>query len=43
VGDGVDLSGAADRLVRHQATLTLHQVRSEDGVDEGGFTETGLS
>jgi hypothetical protein len=43
VGDGVDLSGAADRFVGHKATLALHQVGSEDGVDEGGFAETSLS
>jgi hypothetical protein len=43
VGDGVDLSGAADGLVGEKATLALDQVGSEDGVDEGGFTETGLS
>lgn len=43
VGDRVDLGSAANRLGGSKATLGVDQVRSEHGVDEGGFAETGLS
>lgn len=43
VSDGVDLGGATDWLVGGQATLAVDEMRSEDGVDECRFAETGLA
>ena len=43
VGDGVDLSGAADGLVGGEAAFAVDEVRGKDGVDEGGLAETGLA
>lgn len=43
VRDGLNLRGLADGLVGEHATLALHEVRSEDGVDECRLAETGLT
>jgi hypothetical protein len=43
VRDGVDGGGGARLLVGLEATLAVHQVRREDGVDERRLSETSLS
>lgn len=43
VRDRLDLGGRTDGLVRSQTTLGIDQVRSEDGVDQGRFSQTGLA
>lgn len=43
VGHGLDLGGLADGLVGLHAALAVDEVRGEDGVDQGGLAETGLS
>jgi hypothetical protein len=39
----VDVGGAADLLVGLEATLAVHEVRGEEGVDERRLAETSLS
>lgn len=39
----VDLGSGSDNLVRKKTTLGLDEVRSEDGVDKGGLSETSLA
>lgn len=41
--DGLDLGGGSDRLVGSKTSLGVDKVSSEDGVDEGGFSESGLT
>jgi hypothetical protein len=43
VRNGVDGCGGADLLVRVEATLAVHEVRGEDGVDQGRLAETSLA
>lgn len=43
VRNGLDLGGLADGLVGLHATLAVDKVRSENGVDQGRLSETGLS
>ena len=43
VGDRLDLGGLSDGLCGRKAALGLDEVRGEDGVDQGGLAETGLS
>jgi hypothetical protein len=43
VRDGVDGRGGARLFVGLEATLAVHQVRREDGVDERRLSETGLA
>jgi hypothetical protein len=43
VRDGMDGGGGARLLVGLEATLAVHQVRREDGVDERRLSETGLA
>ena len=43
VGDGVDLGGGTDNLVRDETTLGLNQVRGEDGVDQGRLAQSRLA
>lgn len=39
----MDCGGGADLLVRLKAALALHEVRGEDGVDQGRLAETCLA
>jgi hypothetical protein len=41
--DGLDLGRAADGLVRLQASLAVHEMRCEDGVDQSRLSETSLA
>ena len=41
--DRVDFSGAARRLGGREAAFAVDEVGGEDGVDEGGLAEPGLS
>lgn len=43
VCDGVDLGGATNGLGGCQTTLAVDKMRGEDGVDERGLAEAGLS
>lgn len=43
MGDGLDLGGGSNRLVRSQATFRVNEVGSEDGIDQGRFPETSLA
>lgn len=43
VRDGVDGGGGARLLVGLEATLAVHQVRREDGVDERRLAEASLA
>ena len=43
VSDGLDLGGLSDGLCRRKTALGLDKVGSEDGVDQGGLSETGLA
>ncbi len=43
VGHGLDLGGGADGLLGLQTTLGVDEVRSEDGVDQGRLSQTGLA
>lgn len=43
VRDGLDFGGAADWLIWLQTALAVHEVRGEDGVDEGGFAQSRLA
>lgn len=43
VGHGLDLSGGADGLLGLEATLGVDEVRSEDGVNQGGLAHTSLA
>lgn len=43
MGDGLDLGGRSDGLIGGETALGIHQVGGEDGVDEGGFPQSGLS
>lgn len=43
VRDGVDVGGAANLLVGLEATLAVHEVRGEEGVNERRLAETGLA
>ena len=43
MGNSLDLGGLADGLVGLHAALAVDEVRGEDGVDQGGLAETGLS
>jgi len=41
--DGLDLGCASNRLIRLQTAFAVHEVGCEDGVNEGGFAQTGLT
>lgn len=43
VRDGLNLCGSTDWFVRLEAALRVDEMRSENGVDEGGFSETRLA
>lgn len=43
VGNGVDLGRGSNNFFGNKTTLGLDKVRSEDGVDEGRFSETSLT
>jgi len=43
VSDGVDLGRAANRLGRRQTSFGIYEMGCEDGVDEGRFSEPGLT
>lgn len=43
MSDSLDLGGLPDRLGRRKAALGLDEVGGEDGVDQGGLSETGLA
>jgi len=43
VSDWVDLGGAATGFVGFEAALGVDEVRGEDGVDQGGLPEPGLT
>lgn len=43
VRDGLNLGRGADRLIWGEATLRIDEVGCEDGVDESGLSETGLT
>lgn len=41
--DGLDFGGGANGLVGGETTLRVDQVRREDGVDQGGLSQAGLT
>jgi hypothetical protein len=41
--NSLDLGSGTDGLLRGETTLGVDQVGCEDGVDQGGFTQTGLT
>jgi hypothetical protein len=43
VGDGVNLGGLSDSLIREHTTLGVDQVGGEDGVDKGRLAQTSLT
>lgn len=43
VGDGLDFGGRADGLIGCHAPLRVDKVGREDGVNQGGFSETSLT
>jgi hypothetical protein len=38
VGDSLDLGGGSNRLIWAHSSFRINEMRSEDGVDEGGFS-----
>jgi hypothetical protein len=43
VGNGMDLGSGSNLLIGKHTTFRLHQVRSEDGVDERRFAQASLT
>jgi hypothetical protein len=41
--NSLNLGGGAHGLIGGKTTLGVDQVGCEDGVDQGGFTQTGLT
>lgn len=43
VGNALDFGGRSNGFIGLETTLGVHQVRREDGVDQGGLAQTSLA